>query len=179
MSVHAYLRSVTHSAHEQLDAQLSGFDLGDRADYTRFLTIQAAAFLPIEQALDDAGAATIVPDWSARRRGQSLRDDLAALAVAAPPPITAPSFTHPAEILGGVYVFEGSRLGGSMLSRSIGPGLPRRFLAGGTLRGGWKSLILLLEHNLTSVAQQERAGNSAILTFDCFFRAATSSVEAR
>lgn len=179
MNAHAYLRSVTHLAHVELDARLSGFDLGKPADYTRFLTTQAAAFLPIEQALDEAGAAALVPNWTERRRGQSLRDDLAALAAATPPAIAAPCFTDPAEILGGVYVLEGSRLGGSILSRSIAPGLPQRFLTGSVIRGGWKSLILLLEHNLPSVVQRERAGNSAIMTFDCFFRAAMSVVEAR
>lgn len=176
MSAHAYLRVVTRAAHDQIDSLLSGFDLGDRARYAQFLTVQAAAFLPIEQALDEAGVKALVPDWLDRRRSHLLRDDLDSLNTAVPPIVTPPPFTSPDDIFGGLYVLEGSRLGGTMLSRSVGPGLPQRFLGAALPPGGWKGLIALLEQHLTSDVQRERAGKSAILAFDCFFRAATISV---
>ncbi|MEO5598991.1 MAG: biliverdin-producing heme oxygenase [Novosphingobium sp.] len=175
MSAHAFLRAATSAAHDQVDALLSDYDLGDPANYGRFLGIQAAVFLPIEQALDAAGAAAVIPDWPDRRRGALLCEDIAALGIELPAPIEAPKFTTSDGILGGVYVLEGSRLGGSMLARSVGAGLPQRFLSGSPLRGGWKSLLSLLEHNLQSVVQREQAANSAIQTFGCFFRAASIS----
>ena len=179
MSAHAYLRVATRSAHDQVDALLSGYDLADRDDYIRFLGAQAAAFLPVEQALDQADAASLIPDWAERQRSGQLLDDLAELGIDPPAGVQAPSFSTPAEVLGGVYVLEGSRLGGSMLARSIGPGLPRNFLDGGSMRGGWKSLLALLEQNLPSIVERERAGKSAIMTFDCFSRAASVSVDSR
>ncbi len=179
MSAHAFLRAATRAAHNQVDALLSSYNLGDPADYGRFLGIQAAAFLPVEQALDDAGAAAVIPDWSDRRRGAQLREDIADLGIEPPASIEPPAFSTFDDVLGGAYVLEGSRLGGAMLARSVGAGLPQRFLSSSPLRGGWKTLILLLEHNLQSVVQRERAGNSAIKTFDCFFRAANISVGIR
>ena len=178
MSAHAYLRVATRDAHDQVDSLLSGFDLGDRANYARFLTVQAAAFLPIEQALEEAGVEAVITDWPDRRRSSLLRDDLETLGAALPTLIAPPSFTGPDDILGGVYVLEGSRLGGAMLSRSVAPGLPHSFLGAAQPTGGWKGLIALLEQRLSSDVQRERAGKSAIQTFNCFFRAATSSVEA-
>lgn len=178
MSAHAYLRVATRAAHDQVDSLLSGFDLGDRANYARFLTVQAAAFLPIEQALEEAGAESVIADWPDRRRSLFLRDDLDALDAPFPPLVTPPLFTGSDDILGGLYVLEGSRLGGAMLSRSVGPGLPQRFLGAAQPTGGWKGLMTLLEQLLASDVQRERAGKSAIQTFNCFFRAATSSVEA-
>lgn len=178
MSAHAYLRVATRAAHDRVDSRLSGFDLGDRADYTRFLTIQAAAFFPIEQALDQAGMETIVPDWQARRRSHLLQADLEALDIAVPNLMTPPPFADSNDRLGGLYVLEGSRLGGAMLSRSVGSELPRRFLGAAPPEGAWRGLIALLEQHLGSDVQRERAGRSANLTFDCFFQAATISVKA-
>lgn len=178
MTAHAYLRVATRAAHDQVDSLLSGFDLGDRASYARFLSVQAAAFLPVEQALDKAGVEALVPDWPGRRRGHLLRDDLDALKVTVPHLMVAPPFADSNAMLGGLYVLEGSRLGGAMLSRSVGADLPQRFLGQAPPKGAWNGLIALLEQHLQSDVQREQAANSAILTFDCFFRSAASSLEA-
>ncbi|MEO5640700.1 MAG: heme oxygenase, partial [Sphingomicrobium sp.] len=85
----------------------------------------------------------------------------------------------PDDLLGGLYVLEGSRLGGTMLARSVGPGLPQHFLGSAPPPGGWKGLITLLEQHLITDDQRQRAGRSAIRTFDCFFEAATRTVRAR
>ncbi|MEO7814386.1 MAG: biliverdin-producing heme oxygenase [Sphingomicrobium sp.] len=179
MSAHAYLRVATRAAHDQVDSHFSGFNLSDRSGYTRFLAAQAAAFLPIERALDEAGAEALVADWQHRRRSHLLRDDLAQLGAAIANPIAAPRFDSPEALLGAIYVLEGSRLGGTMLARSVGIGFPRRFLGAAAPHGGWKGFIALLEQHLVSHVQRERAGNSAILTFDCFFQAAASSLDVR
>lgn len=179
MSAHAYLRVATRAAHDQVDALLSGYDLADRDDYIRFLSAQAAAFLPVEHALEQAGAGALVPNWADRRRSAYLLGDLAELQIDPSSAIKAPEFVGADDILGGVYVLEGSRLGGAMLARAVGSGLPQRFLSGSTLGGGWKSLLALIEQKLPSIVQRERAGKSAIMTFDCFFRAASPSVDTR
>ena len=71
---------------------------------------------------------SVITDWPDRRRSSLLRDDLETLGAALPTLVVPPSFAGPDDILGGLYVLEGSRLGGAMLSRSVGLGLPHRFL---------------------------------------------------
>ena len=56
MSARAALKRATADAHERVDLLFSGLKLEDPRDYRRFLVAQAAAHLPVEQALDDAGA---------------------------------------------------------------------------------------------------------------------------
>lgn len=49
---HRVLREGTRAEHERLDALMTGFNLGDRNSYTRFLLAHAEALLPVETALD-------------------------------------------------------------------------------------------------------------------------------
>lgn len=51
------LRDATGESHDRVDAVFSAIDLSNLTQYGRFLTAQAAAHLPVEQALDAAGAA--------------------------------------------------------------------------------------------------------------------------
>ncbi len=171
------LRVATRAAHDRVDALFSGFDLARPADYRRFLLAQAAAFLPVERALDGAGVADLFPDWPARRRSPALVADCDALGLAAPAPLAAPGFDSPAEIVGAAYVLEGSRLGGAMLARSVGAGLPHAFLAASPVGGQWRAFLGQLEQLLTSDVQRSQAVKGATQVFDVFEQAARVAME--
>ncbi len=179
MSVHALFRVATRAAHDRVDATFSDLDLGDAADYRLFLTAQAKAFLPVEAALDAAGVAALFPDWPRRRRSHLLRADLEALSLAVPAGESTLSFATPAEVVGGAYVLEGSRLGGAVLARSVAPGLPRAFLDAPQASGQWRDFLTALEQLLTSPLQQSDAVAGASRVFDHFALAAGEATKDR
>lgn len=172
MSARAYLRDLTRDAHDRVDAIFSKHDLGKADDYRAFLLAHAAAYLPVEQALDEAGAGRLINGWQDRRRGDLLRQDLAALNLPEPAAAQAPLFDDEASIVGGAYVLEGSRLGGAVLHRAVGPDLPTSFLGAPQQAGAWSHFIADIERILYSRVRQERAGVAALNTFACFELAA-------
>ncbi len=176
MSARSALRAATRADHARVDALFSDSDLASRAGYARFLARQAAAHLPVERAIDAAGAEALVPDWPARRRAPLLLADLADLG---PTTIAEERFLLPggeAALLGAVYVLEGSRLGGAVLRQRVGPGLPVRFLSPGR-QGGWRSLVALLDCALRTESALAEAIEGARSTFDCFACAAKRQPE--
>lgn len=148
-SARAALRAATSPFHDRVDAVFSQADLTTRAGYARFLTAQAAAHIPVEDALERAGAARLIPDWTARRRAELLRVDLAELGLEPPAAAGSIAFGSDAAVLGGAYVLEGSRLGGTLLRRSVGPALPTRFL-GGDDSAAWRALLAVLDEHLST-----------------------------
>ena len=168
MSVRFSLRELTQDAHDRVDALLSRFDLSDRDQYGDFLSVQAAAFLPVEAALDAAGAADLLPDWPLRRRGEALREDLQALGRGLPSPVAPPTYANAADIWGGMYVLEGSRLGGAMLHNAISVDFPRAFMTPAREKKLWPQFVAALERNDYADVLLQRAGASAIATFACF-----------
>jgi heme oxygenase len=168
LSARAYLRAITRDAHDRVDAGFSAFDLTSIEFYADFLVAQAAAFLPVEAALDRAGAAELLPDWQQRRRSDALKSDIAALGRSLPDPIQPPFYADAAAVWGGLYVLEGSRLGGAMLNKVAGPAFPRSFLAPPAEKGLWRQFVVAVERNLYDRVGLERAGQSAIHTFACF-----------
>ncbi len=165
------LRVGTSVHHARIDVLFSSFDLTNRDKYERFLTIQVSAYLPIESALDRSGAAAVVPDWPNRRRSHLLAADLAALGLSVPETAEAAAFDGVAAILGGIYVLEGSRLGGALLKRSVSPDLPAAFLAA-TNPGGWRSFVSLLDRTLLTPEQIAVATAAATRVFRLFEDAA-------
>ncbi|MCJ7421938.1 biliverdin-producing heme oxygenase [Sphingomicrobium astaxanthinifaciens] len=178
MSVRAALKAATASRHEALDRRLAALDLARGDDYARFLRAQAAALLPVEAALDHAGAASVIPRWAEHRRGPALLADLDRLGHALPPPVVLAPLLGTPDILGAAYVLEGSRLGGIVLRRGLPPGAPRAFLAhaGPT---PWRDFVALLEQKLASPVDRAVAERAAILVFEAFARAADAYVGAR
>jgi heme oxygenase len=160
-----------------VDASFSDFDLSRADDYRRFLAAQAAAFLPVEEALDAAGATDLFPDWTDRRRSALLRDDLDALGMTPTAPFPSPSFATNGAIAGGAYVLEGSRLGGAMLARAVAADLPRAFLSAPQPAGHWRTFLARLEQVLATHVERERAVTGAGQVFDLFARAASVPVE--
>jgi heme oxygenase len=162
------LRAATASDHERVDRLYSRFDLSDLRDYKRFLTAQAAAHLPVEAAIDRAGAEALVPDWPARRRRELLLADLADLGLCVPDPVRAPALSGNSELLGAIYVLEGSRLGGAVLKCKLPDIAPRRFLDAPQLAGNWRKLLELLDHFLYGTAALDSATSAARDVFQCF-----------
>lgn len=161
------LRSATAVHHERVDRAYGRFDLSDKRQYRRFLEAQAAGLLPAERAIDLSDVHAILPDWPERRRGHLLRADLSALGAPARACEGALGFATAEEVLGAVYVLEGSRLGGGVLARSVPSHFPAQFLSGADGRR-WRALIEILERVLVSERQRKSAIGAACRVFALF-----------
>lgn len=170
------LRAATAAAHRRVDALYAHLNLSRRDDYVRFLLGHAAAFLPIEAALAAAGADALMPGWSRRRRSKALLDDLTALGLTAPTSRPPPPFDGAAAVLGGLYVLEGSRLGGAVLVRGVAPGLPTAFLAPETT-SSWRAITTLLDARLATPAALAKATSAANAVFSVFEHCARATLE--
>lgn len=168
MSARAALRAGTAAEHERVDRLFSHFDLSREEDYRRFLLAQAAAFLPVEAALDGGGAVETLPDWPLRRRAEMLRSDLLALGADEPKPIPSPVLTVAAAQLGAIYVLEGSRLGGAVLKRGLSRAFPLSFLSAPQKQGSWRKLLESLDMFLYRSDQIDAALGAAKGVFQNF-----------
>jgi heme oxygenase len=163
------LRDATAEWHERVDALFSATDLADPHQYRGFLLAQAAAHLPVEQALERADVAALVGDWPERRRGELIQLDLATLGEQVPEFEVPPALTGTAVMLGGLYVLEGSRLGGKILARSVGEELPTAYLTAGR-PVAWRELTALIDRTLTERADIDIAADAACAVFAMFER---------
>jgi heme oxygenase len=134
LSVSGFLRSATAPDHEAVDAAFAIFDLSDRDQYRRFLLAHARAVFAVEGALTDADRAVA---WSSRRA--MIERDLVAMGAAAPLAMALALPGDAAAAWGMAYVLEGSRLGGRLLARRVGAGLPVDYLGAAHDAGGWQA----------------------------------------
>jgi heme oxygenase len=173
-SVRRWLRAETRGEHDAVDAVYGALDLADATDFRRFLQAHARALLPLETALDEAGAARVLPDWPDRRRSAALLADLRALGETAPRPEPAPALNGEAAVWGAAYVLEGSRLGGRVLSRTAAASAdPRvraadRYLTHGQGGALWPVFLARLDASPAVRAQPEAALAAARLAFRAF-----------
>lgn len=155
------IREATCSSHRRLDAVLAKLDLAVPVYYEGFLRGQANALFPIEAALEAAGIASILPDWTQRIRTPALQHDLDALNLTCEP-LPAPEFESAAQMLGAVYVLEASRMGARvMLARLAEHPDSEAMNATAYLRHGfgkrfWPSFLTVLETH--PAAQSDPAG---------------------
>lgn len=139
-SARAALRGRTSAAHEGIDAAFARFDLGDARSYGQFLEAHGRVLPTLEALLATSEA---LPAW--RPRLALLAEDLAALGAEGPrEPQNLPAMGAPA-LHGVLYVLEGSRLGGKLLARGVGEGLPSAFLSAGHEKGEWRNLLEQLD----------------------------------
>jgi heme oxygenase len=132
MSAIALLRSETAASHEAVDSIFGTHDLGDAAAYGRFLQAHARA-LPQAEAM-------AVSVWPAlRRRTPLLAADLDALGLPAELAVDSGGEGTPAH-WGALYVVEGSRLGGGLLAKRVGQGLPVAYLSAVHEPGEWRAM---------------------------------------
>lgn len=154
------LRDATAETHAALDREFGAYDLTRRTGYRRFLAANAAALLPLEQALERSGVRQIMPDWEQRARSHAILADLAFFADSARP-LALDGLLDRDRLLGTLYVLEGSRLGARVLvklaMRSADPDVraATAYLRHGEGRGLWPSFLSLLEREGASADEAE------------------------
>ncbi|QNM83535.1 biliverdin-producing heme oxygenase [Sphingomonas sabuli] len=149
------LKAATDDVHHLLDTMLSGLTLSNPADYRRFLLIQARVVPPLERALDAFGMADHVPGWAEHRRAGLLQQDLAQLGEPMPAEVRIDPFETLGQALGAAYVLEGSRLGGRILERNVGPEMPTTFLHPKEQKAAWPALVDTIDTGLYADGLEE------------------------
>lgn len=181
VGAHAALRAATEAAHLRLHA-IPVFDaLAEgritRAAYAGLLRRKLGFHAALEARLAEVpGLAHFGLDLAARRRTHLLQADIAWLGAEADVPWSPlPPFATPAVALGGLYVAEGSTLGGRQLALALGgilpPGLDgRRFLLGHGERHGemWRSCCAAIERCGTAPQARAEMVQGARATFAAF-----------
>ncbi len=171
------LRELTRAEHDRVDLLYSQFKLDAPASYASFLLAQGAAHCAVEAELERAGVAGVLADWPARRRSDLVAADLGELGLRVPERVFGRHLAGLPQILGAVYVLEGSRLGGKVLAKRLYPGAPRRFLAAVGGRSAWPLLVNLLNQNLQDPGDLMTAATAAKDCFACFERSAVQQGE--
>jgi heme oxygenase len=168
------LRAATADLHAKVDARFAGNFSGSALAYGSFLSVLAAASLPLERALEAAGIERFLPDWPERRRAALLLADLEALEIGAPAEVGAPAVTGEARQFGVAYVLEGSRLGGKLLLRRalVHPDErvrgATRYLSHGADRDFWPSFVKRLEASSAVTDAPDEAVAGARMAFALF-----------
>ena len=179
-TLRSILRNSTAADHARLDARLGALDLCKAADYRRFLEINAAALLPLEQALVRAGVHDVLPDWDDRARSKAVLRDLSRLAGTARP-LDVPDLPDRFAVLGTLYVLEGSRLGAAYLLRKVrqcndsAVADNTAFLGHGTGCPLWPRFLAVLERHAGELADEEDITGPARRAFSLFKQAAALS----
>ena len=175
------LKAATSAAHHALDERLSAFDLTSTAHYRHFLQANAAALLPLEAGLEQAGVADMFKDWPSRARSTAIISDLGRLGGTADP---LPPLADPLDrcgVLGTLYVLEGSRLGAAYLIRIVAASVdPRvrsatRYLRHGSGQGLWQGFLARLEREPVSDDDERRMIVSAQRAFAMFAKAVAAT----
>jgi heme oxygenase len=119
-----------------------------------------------------AGVVRILPDWERRSRRRAILADLRKLGER--PQVARQVTLDFHNILGVVYVLEGSRLGGRvLLGKAMQSGDPVVRSATAYLRHGahepfWSSFLAILEHEGRSLCHEGRVVDGARLAFRLF-----------
>ncbi|MBT9391733.1 biliverdin-producing heme oxygenase [Hymenobacter sp. NST-14] len=166
------LRQETRPAHEALEQQEFNRALGagtlTAAVTHRFLAKLYGFVVPYEEQLRQH-AAEFGPEWELERRARAhlLRQDLPH-ADELPLASNLPPLRTRAQLLGALYVMEGSTLGGQVIARQLAKnGIPARaYFSGHAEQTGplWKSFTSLLTEAATSELADDIVA-SATLTF--------------
>ncbi|MET0533374.1 MAG: biliverdin-producing heme oxygenase [Steroidobacter sp.] len=169
------LRGATDHLHRDLDRIVAGFNLGEAAHYRRFLQANAATLIAIEQLLETAGVAQLLPDWAERSRRETILADLHHLDARVQPLALRRTAPTPAEVFGILYVLEGSRLGARVLLDQVqASGDENVRKASGYLRHGpsnlWRTFLEQLETH-QAADDQTQTVSGAVYAFTMFIRA--------
>jgi heme oxygenase len=170
------LRQATRRDHERLDHQLAAYDLETLTGYRRFLEINAAALLPLEDALEAGGVRELLPDWDLRARTDAILTDLAAIDGDVEP-LDRPQLDGRFALLGTLYVLEGSRLGAAYLVRNARRSADHRvrsataYLGHGAGQRLWAGFLTVLESHAGEFTGPDCLVEPARRAFDLFAEA--------
>ncbi|WP_443019617.1 biliverdin-producing heme oxygenase [Sphingobium sp.] len=156
------LRDATMDSHRRVDALFADLPLDSATSYRVFLTAHGRALGAIEPVARPASP-----------RLPLLADDLDALGTALPPPLPAADEAADGYRWGLLYTLEGSRLGGAMLARQVGEGLPSAYLSAVHGKGEWLSFQRALDSAAAEGGEGwlEDAVQGALAAFALFARA--------
>jgi heme oxygenase len=170
--LHLHLKGIIKNAHDKLDHQpiLSQL-LGDVSleGYANALAALHGVYEAVEKNIMNFLAnQPDLFDYQSRLKTQALEEDLKELEK--PPYISNIGFPIPkniAELVGMIYVLEGSTMGGQFLSRKIGNKYPMRFFSGygDNTAQKWQE-FWVFANSVCSVEQYEDIGKMAILLFE-------------
>jgi heme oxygenase len=171
------LKAATEAAHYALDARFASYDLTSLNGYRRFLEANAAALLPLETALENSGVADVFADWPERSRRAAMEADLEAMDGSVKP-LPDVALMSRAEMLGTMYVLEGSRLGAKYMMRHFASCQePRIVSATNYLRHGdglplWRTFLDVLEREPMTTQGEAETLSGAERAFAMFAKAA-------
>jgi heme oxygenase len=171
MSAVQNLRAATAADHEAVDSAFGETDFGDSAAYGRFLTAHALALPAVEAVLE--GFPALPP---LRPRTPLIETDLRTLGIAVPSPLPFPAPATVAAAFGTAYVIEGSRLGGGMLAKRVGPDLPTAYLSETHLSGEWRGFLAALDRAAEGEEWIADMTAAAQATFDLYRKAALAAL---
>jgi heme oxygenase (biliverdin-IX-beta and delta-forming) len=179
VTLRARLREAFAESHRRLDTRLGVLDLRRPQDYRTLLEISAAALLPLEAALVSAHVERLFPDWDRRSRGRAILADLARVDGEVRLS-SAPDVLGSGDILGTMYVLEGSRLGAKVLLRRTleSPHIERleacAYLSHGAGSNLWQSFLTALEFHGAHLNDHRPVIRAARRAFDRFAAAAST-----
>lgn len=164
--------AAAHAAVEDIVARSDSF--GSRFRYLAWLEASHAIRSGFEHALDAGGAAEVWPLWPTRRIAPLILADISDLGGHEPARIPVPTPVGEAEMLGMLYVLEGSSLGarvlvGSAAKLGFDAGLGARHLhhqAGD--RVAWRDFTARLDAEPMSPAAERACLAAALATFEAF-----------
>lgn len=178
-----HLRMATRQAHDRVDAAFAGFGPDDPAGYRLFLQSHHSVLPVCEAALAAAGVEALLPDWQLRQRAPVLAADLRDLGLQPDFQSTPIPSLAPPEMLGMLYVLEGSRLGGAFLAKRLranpDPCCRRasRYLRHGEGERFWPTFVVFF-NSLPMVREElPEVTRAALRTFDLFAAAATTAAK--
>lgn len=178
ISIWDRVRDATKHTHRRLDAAMNSVDLARPHYYAGFLRGQAEALFPLEAALEQHGIEELLPDWPQRARTPALEHDLSVLDAGCDP-LLIPDLARldadrTAEMLGIVYVLEGSRMGARIILSRL-TDQPDSVVIGATsfLRHGfgkrfWPTFLETLESHPDARANPDMVIDGALLAFGMF-----------
>jgi heme oxygenase len=171
------LKQATAEAHRDLDSRLGALDLSSLGGYRRFLEANAAALLPLEDALESADVAAMFADWPQRSRRAAIAADLAKVGGIARP-AAAPPILNGNAVLGTMYVLEGSRLGANYPIRTVANSADpviadaTAYLGHGAGQPLWPRFLVALEREPVMPDDEAEIVEAATAAFATFAQAA-------
>jgi heme oxygenase len=168
--------------HQELDERVAYYDLADHHQYASFLQASAAALIGIEQLLESSGVESLLVDWPQRQRAALIRADLAQLQVSCNPYQLRRAPPTNAEMMGMLYVLEGSRLGARLLLQRVLASNDDTVRSATRYLGAnnptlWRSFLELLETS-ADADDQAQTNAGAIYAFALFQRSFANASQA-